>query len=123
MLHGRLTFTWPTRPSQTKCCKVQSSHSLLGNAAASLTALSHRNACFDCFKNCHNKEKIEVERGSAAVVFTEAVPGNIRRADHFVGFMKRFVEYLKVQLYHLEAYSMSHPHMCTCEHRYCTCNL
>ena len=28
--------------------------------------------------------------------FAEAIPGNIRRADHFVGFMKRFVEYLKV---------------------------
>jgi DNA excision repair protein ERCC-2 len=26
----------------------------------------------------------------------EAVPGNIRRADHFVAFLKRFVEYLKV---------------------------
>lgn len=27
----------------------------------------------------------------------EAVPGNIRRAEHFVTFLKRFVEYLKVQ--------------------------
>lgn len=27
----------------------------------------------------------------------EAVPGNIRRAEHFVGFLKRFVEYLKVR--------------------------
>ena len=25
----------------------------------------------------------------------EAVPGNIRRAEHFVAFLKRFVEYLK----------------------------
>jgi DNA excision repair protein ERCC-2 len=28
----------------------------------------------------------------------EAVPGNIRRAEHFVAFLKRFVEYLKVPL-------------------------
>ena len=28
--------------------------------------------------------------------YVEAVPGSIRRADRFVGFMKRFVEYLKV---------------------------
>jgi hypothetical protein len=28
----------------------------------------------------------------------EAVPGNIRRAEHFVAFLKRFVEYLKVRL-------------------------
>ena len=25
----------------------------------------------------------------------EAIPGNIRRAEHFVAFLKRFVEYLK----------------------------
>lgn len=29
----------------------------------------------------------------------EAVPGNIRRAEHFVAFLKRFVEYLKVNLH------------------------
>jgi hypothetical protein len=28
----------------------------------------------------------------------EAIPGNIRKAEHFVAFMKRFVEYLKVRL-------------------------
>ena len=27
----------------------------------------------------------------------EAIPGNIRRAEHFVAFLKRFVEYLKVE--------------------------
>ena len=27
----------------------------------------------------------------------EAVPGNIRKAEHFVAFLKRFVEYLKVR--------------------------
>lgn len=25
------------------------------------------------------------------------IPGNIRKADHFIQFLKRFVEYLKVQ--------------------------
>ncbi|KAF2835731.1 DNA repair helicase rad15 [Patellaria atrata CBS 101060] len=28
----------------------------------------------------------------------EAVPGNIRRAEHFVAFLKRFIEYLKTRL-------------------------
>lgn len=28
----------------------------------------------------------------------EAVPGSIRTAEHFVGFMKRFLEYLKARL-------------------------
>lgn len=28
----------------------------------------------------------------------EAVPGNIRKAEHFVAFLKRFVEYMKVGL-------------------------
>ena len=27
----------------------------------------------------------------------EAVPGNIRRAEHFVAFLRRFIEYLKVR--------------------------
>nr|CAD7585974.1 unnamed protein product [Timema genevievae] len=31
-------------------------------------------------------------------VLQEAVPGNIRTAEHFVGFLKRFVEYLKTRL-------------------------
>ena len=26
----------------------------------------------------------------------EAMPGNIRKAEHFIGFMRRFNEYLKV---------------------------
>lgn len=29
-------------------------------------------------------------------VMKEVVPGNIRRAEHFVGLMRRFTEYLKV---------------------------
>lgn len=32
-----------------------------------------------------------------ADLLKEAVPGNIRRAEHFVAFLKRFVEYLKVR--------------------------
>lgn len=28
----------------------------------------------------------------------DAVPGNIRRAEHFIAFLKRFVEYLKVKI-------------------------
>jgi hypothetical protein len=27
----------------------------------------------------------------------EAVPGNIRKAEHFVAFLKRFIEYMKVR--------------------------
>jgi DNA excision repair protein ERCC-2 len=30
-----------------------------------------------------------------ADVLQEAIPGNIRKAEHFVAFMKRLVEYLK----------------------------
>src|SRR5262245_53661829 len=29
----------------------------------------------------------------------EAIPGNIRKAEHFVAFLKRFVEYLKVSCF------------------------
>ncbi|AMD22200.1 HGL140Cp [Eremothecium sinecaudum] len=31
-------------------------------------------------------------------VLREAVPGNIRRAEHFVSFLKRFIEYLKTRM-------------------------
>ncbi|XP_059608904.1 general transcription and DNA repair factor IIH helicase subunit XPD [Phlebotomus argentipes] len=31
-------------------------------------------------------------------ILHEAIPGNIRTADHFIGFLKRFVEYLKTRL-------------------------
>ena len=31
-------------------------------------------------------------------VLKEAVPGNIRHADHFLSFLKRFVEYIKTRL-------------------------
>ena len=31
-------------------------------------------------------------------VLQEAVPGNIRKGEHFVAFIKRFVEYLKTRL-------------------------
>lgn len=31
-------------------------------------------------------------------ILQEAVPGNIRNAEHFISFLKRFVEYLKTRL-------------------------
>jgi hypothetical protein len=30
-------------------------------------------------------------------VLREAIPGNIRKAEHFVAFLRRFVEYLKAR--------------------------
>jgi len=34
----------------------------------------------------------------SADILREAVPGNIRRAEHFVAFLRRFVEYLKTRM-------------------------
>ena len=31
-------------------------------------------------------------------ILREAVPGNIRRAEHFIAFLRRFVEYLKQRM-------------------------
>lgn len=31
-------------------------------------------------------------------VLTEVVPGNIRNADHFLSFLRRFIEYIKTRL-------------------------
>ena len=35
---------------------------------------------------------------SSIRIFAEAVPGNIRNAEHFVAFMKRVIEYVKTRL-------------------------
>jgi len=32
-------------------------------------------------------------------ILREAIPGNIRKAEHFIAFLKRFVEYLKVSYF------------------------
>ncbi|OJD37007.1 dna repair helicase rad15 [Diplodia corticola] len=39
----------------------------------------------------------------------EAVPGNIRRAEHFVSFLRRFIEYLKTRMKVLHVVSESPP--------------
>jgi DNA excision repair protein ERCC-2 len=39
----------------------------------------------------------------------EAVPGNIRRAEHFVAFLKRFIEYLKTRMRVLHVISETPP--------------
>ncbi len=33
-----------------------------------------------------------------ADILEEAVPGNIRQAEHFIGFLRRFVEYIKTRM-------------------------
>lgn len=38
-------------------------------------------------------------------ILKEAVPGNIRRAEHFVAFLKRFIEYLKTRMRVMHAIS------------------
>lgn len=37
-----------------------------------------------------------------ADVLEEAVPGNIRQAEHFVSFLERFNEFLKVSSWHVD---------------------
>ncbi|KAJ9649035.1 TFIIH/NER complex ATP-dependent 5'-3' DNA helicase subunit [Coniosporium tulheliwenetii] len=39
----------------------------------------------------------------------EAVPGNIRRAEHFISFLKRFIEYLKTRMKVLHVISETPP--------------
>jgi len=39
----------------------------------------------------------------------EAVPGNIRRAEHFIAFLKRFIEYLKTRMKVLHVISETPP--------------
>lgn len=46
-----------------------------------------------CWRECDIPNNIHL-----TFVLTEAVPGNIRNSEHFIKFMKRFVEYLKSRL-------------------------
>jgi len=34
----------------------------------------------------------------SADMIDEAIPGNIRKAEHFIAFLKRFIEYLKTRM-------------------------
>jgi len=44
----------------------------------------------------------------------EAIPGNIRKADHFVAFLKRLVEYLKVASFQLSSEETHPPYTDPC---------
>ena len=57
----------------------------------------------------HSKSIVELANYLTALpddLLKEAVPGNIRRAEHFIAFLKRFVEYLKAYR------SRMSPHRC-----------
>lgn len=49
-------------------------------------------------RQSHSKSVTDVRIVLPEDLLQEAVPGNIRRAEHFVAFLKRFIEYLKVCL-------------------------
>lgn len=42
-------------------------------------------------------------------LLNEAIPGNIRKAEHFVAFLKRFVEYIKVSQIQLDISAHCRP--------------
>lgn len=42
-------------------------------------------------------------------ILREAIPGNIRKAEHFVAFLKRFIEYLKTRMRALHVISETPP--------------
>jgi len=45
-------------------------------------------------------------------ILQEAVPGNIRKAEHFVAFLRRFVEYLKVYVPHNPLIAIDSSRLC-----------
>ena len=48
--------------------------------------------------DCQKKRPIIMKIFEIIFIITEAVPGNIRNAEHFISFLKRFCEYLKTRL-------------------------
>ena len=81
----------PTLPDEVLQGVLQSLLNLVTMQCPYITFIVH-SIWLGAFE-CHSIRRFE---GKMVPCFAEAVPGNIRRADHFVGFMKRFVEYLKV---------------------------
>lgn len=76
---GRPTLSWPILFCQTKYWKV-SERPNRSNEAFLFVSHEQPEIYFPNF------------------FFAEVVPGNIRNAEHFVSFLKRFVEYLKTRL-------------------------
>ncbi|KAH3901889.1 probable DNA repair helicase RAD3 [Saccharomycodes ludwigii] len=56
-----------------------------------------------------NEEPLVETPVLSADVLNEAMPGNIRKAEHFVSFLKRFIEYLKTRMKVLHVISET-PH-------------
>jgi DNA excision repair protein ERCC-2 len=83
---GSVSFVCLTR-SLLFFFETKSSNRLTSAISLSNINLVCLKKCCDFFKNVLNPD-----------VLNEAVPGNIRRAEHFIGFMKKVVEHLKARL-------------------------
>src|ERR1700709_920849 len=80
-----------------------------------------------CFYTLHNQHLTGLRDASTARdedtfmanpilpddLLKEAVPGNIRRAEHFVAFLKRFIEFLKTRMRVLSVISETPPSFLT----------
>ena len=56
-----------------------------------------------------NEEAVMANPALPDDLLKEAVPGNIRRAEHFIAFLRRFVEYLKTRMKVLHVISETPP--------------
>ena len=56
------------------------------------------NKCLRLVKKKISTPVVSLSSLTSCVSPSEAVPGNIRTAEHFISFMKRLVEYLKMRL-------------------------
>ncbi|TPX69126.1 hypothetical protein SpCBS45565_g02654 [Spizellomyces sp. 'palustris'] len=70
---------------------IYSYHYLLDPKVAEMVSKEMAKDCIVVFDEAHNIVLPDD-------ILQEAVPGNIRRAEHFVAFLRRFIEYLKTRL-------------------------
>ncbi|KAJ9058976.1 TFIIH/NER complex ATP-dependent 5'-3' DNA helicase subunit, variant 3 [Entomophthora muscae] len=49
-------------------------------------------------RSARDEDRVMANPALPTEVLEEAVPGNIRKAEHFVAFLRRFIEYLKTRL-------------------------
>lgn len=49
-------------------------------------------------RSARDEDRVLANPALSSEILDEAVPGNIRKAEHFVAFLRRFIEYLKTRL-------------------------
>lgn len=98
-------LTRPERIKKTDAAKLQDEYAKLVEGLQEATAETTPEDAFMANPGNYKVEcsppRIPITNNRLVLpddLLKEAIPGNIRKAEHFIAFLKRFVEYLKVRM-------------------------